>query len=86
MYFCIDNKYTNVYTDIIRQDKLFDNIREREANMEDMGMTDNQYKDFVEGIKEDLEELNEYKETKDDARYNKKYKRLMDRLEKALKR
>lgn len=86
MYFYIDSKYTNVYTDIIRQGKLFDNIREREANMEDMGMTDNQYKDFVEGIKEDLEELNEYKETKDDVRYNKKYKRLMDRLEKALKR
>lgn len=54
--------------------------------MEHMGMTDNQYKDFVEGIKEDLEELNEYKETKDDERYDKKYKRLMDRLEKALKR
>lgn len=54
--------------------------------MEHMGMTDNQYKDFVEGIKEDLEELNEYKEAKDDERYEKKYKRLMDRLEKALKR
>ena len=54
--------------------------------MEDMGMTDNQYKDFVEGIKEDLEELNEYKESKDDEGYEKKYKRLMDRLEKALKR
>lgn len=54
--------------------------------MDDMGMTDNQYKDFVEGIKEDLEELNEYKEAGDNARYDKKYKRLMDRLEKALKR
>lgn len=51
-----------------------------------MGMTDNQYKDFVEGIKEDLEELNEYKETGDNERYSKKYKRLMDRLDKALKR
>ena len=54
--------------------------------MEHMGMTDNQYKDFVEGIKEDLEELNEYKEAGDNERYEKKYKRLMDRLEKALKR
>lgn len=54
--------------------------------MDDMGMTDNQYKDFVEGIKEDLEELNEYKEAKDEERYNKKYQRLMDRLEKSLKR
>ncbi len=54
--------------------------------MEEMGMTDNQYKDFVEGIKEDLEELNEYKEAGDDVRYKKKYNRLMDRLEKALKR
>ena len=42
--------------------------------MDDMGMTDNQYKDFVEGIKEDLEELNEYKEAGDNARYDKKYK------------
>lgn len=54
--------------------------------MEDMGMTDNQYKDFVEGIKEDLEELNEYKEANDKPRYDKKYKRLIDRLEKALNR
>lgn len=54
--------------------------------MEEMGMTDNQYKDFIEGIKEDLEELNEYKEARDDVRYEKKYSRLMDRLEKALKR
>lgn len=54
--------------------------------MEEMGMTDNQYKDFVEGIKEDLEELNEYKEAGDDVRYEKKYSRLIDRLEKALKR
>lgn len=54
--------------------------------MESMGMTDNQYKDFVEGIKEDLEELNEYKEANDKERYDKKYKRLMERLEKALKR
>jgi len=54
--------------------------------MESVGMTDNQYKDFVEGIKEDLEELNEYKVANDEERYNKKYNRLMDRLEKALKR
>ena len=54
--------------------------------MNDMGMTDNQYKDFIEGIKEDLEELNEYKEADDNERYEKKYKRLMLRLEKALKR
>lgn len=54
--------------------------------MEEMGMTDNQYKDFVEGIKEDLEELNEYKEAEDHERYQKKYNRLMERLEKALKR
>ena len=32
-----------------------------------MGMTDSQYKDFVESVKEDLEELNEYKEAGDDA-------------------
>lgn len=51
-----------------------------------MGMTDNQYKDFVEAIKEDLEELNEYKEANDNERYNKKYNRLMDRLEKSLNR
>lgn len=54
--------------------------------MEQMGMTDNQYKDFVEGIKEDLEELNEYKEAGDNERYTKKYNRLIERLEKSLKR
>lgn len=54
--------------------------------METVGMTDNQYKDFIEAIKEDLEELNEYKETGDETRYNKKYKRIMERLEKSLKR
>lgn len=54
--------------------------------METMGMTDNQYKDFIEAIKEDLEELNEYKESGDETSYNKKYKRLMERLEKSLKR
>lgn len=54
--------------------------------IETVGMTDNQYKDFVEAIKEDLEELNEYKETGDEIRYSKKYKRLMERLEKSLKR
>lgn len=54
--------------------------------MEEIGMTDNQYKDFVEGIKEDLEELNEYKEAGDEERYGKKYNRVMERLEKALKR
>ncbi len=54
--------------------------------MEDMGMTDNQYKDFVEGLKEDLEELNEYKEANDEESYKKKYKRIMERLERALRR
>lgn len=54
--------------------------------METVGMTDNQYKDFIEAIKEDLEELNEYKETGDETRYSKKYKRIMERLEKSLKR
>lgn len=37
-------------------------------------------------MEEDLEELNEYKETGDETRYHKKYKRLMERLEKSLKR
>lgn len=54
--------------------------------METVGMTDNQYKDFIEAIKEDLEELNEYKETGDEIRYDKKYKRIMERLEKSLRR
>lgn len=54
--------------------------------MENMGMTDNQYKDFIEGLKEDLEELNEYKEAGNDSGYKKKYNRMMERLEKSLKR
>ncbi|MDE6404836.1 MAG: hypothetical protein K2M20_04190 [Lachnospiraceae bacterium] len=53
---------------------------------ETVGMTDNQYKDFVEAMKEDLEELNEYKEAGDDAGYEKKYGRIMERLEKSLNR
>ncbi|MBD5519654.1 MAG: hypothetical protein HDR03_00200 [Lachnospiraceae bacterium] len=56
------------------------------GEMESMGMTDNQYKDFVENFKEDLEELNEYKEANDEEGYKKKYNRIMERLEKSLKR
>lgn len=37
-------------------------------------------------IKEDLEELNEYKEAGDDAGFEKKYGRIMERLEKSLNR
>ncbi|MCX4321920.1 MAG: hypothetical protein OSJ59_03040 [Lachnospiraceae bacterium] len=51
-----------------------------------MGMTDSQYKDFVEAIKEDLEELNEYIEAGESERYVKKYNRIMERLEKSLNR
>lgn len=51
-----------------------------------MGMTDCQYKDFVEAIKEDLEELNEYIEAGEKERYAKKYSRIMERLEKSLNR
>ena len=51
-----------------------------------MGMTDNKYKDFVEAIKENLEELHEYKEAGDDAGFEKKYGRIMERLEKSLNR
>lgn len=54
--------------------------------MENIGMTDNQYKDFIEGLKEDLEELNEYKEANNEESYKKKYKRIMERLERALRR
>ena len=53
---------------------------------EEMGMTDNQYKDFIEGLKEDLEELNEYKESGNDEMYKKKFNRLMTRLENSIKR
>lgn len=56
------------------------------GEMENMGMTDNQYKDFVENFKEDLEELNEYKEANDEDGYKKKYKKVMERLERSLKR
>ena len=56
------------------------------GEVENMGMTDNQYKDFVENFKEDLEELNEYKEANDEEGYKKKYNRIMERLEKSLKR
>ncbi len=53
---------------------------------QDMGMTDSQWKDFIEAFREDLEELNEYKESQDEENYKKKYKRIMSRLDKSLKR
>ena len=56
------------------------------GEMENMGMTDNQYKDIVENFKEDLEELNEYKDANDEEGYKKKYTRIMERREKSLKR
>lgn len=54
--------------------------------MQDMGMTDSQWKDFIEAFREDLEELNEYKELQDEESYKKKYERIMSRLDKSLKR
>lgn len=54
--------------------------------MEKVGMTDNQYKDFVAAIKEDIEELNEYKEAGDEQGYQKKYSKLVGRLENSLNR
>lgn len=51
-----------------------------------MGMTDSQWKDFLEAFKEDIEELNEYKEEGEEERYQKKYEKLMERIDKALKR
>ena len=39
-----------------------------------MGMTDAQWKDFLEGFKEDIEELNEYTEEGEEERYQKNIK------------
>jgi len=52
-----------------RKEKAYNIPKKGAGRMEKMGMTDNQYKDFIEGIKEDLEELNEYKEAGDSMRY-----------------
>ncbi len=39
---------------------------------EEMGMTDNQWKDFLRGYKEDLEELQEYEEEGNKKAFEKK--------------
>ena len=52
--------------------------------MEDMGMTDNQWKDFLRGYKEDLEELDEFHRTGETERFEKKMQNMLNRIQKSL--
>jgi len=52
--------------------------------MEEMGMTDNQWKDFLRGYKEDLEELKEYKDEGDDKGFEKKIQKMLKRIQESL--
>lgn len=53
--------------------------------MEDMGMTDNQWKDFLRGYKEDLEELDEFHRTGETERFEKKCKICLIEFKRAQK-
>lgn len=52
--------------------------------MEDMGMTDNQWKDFLRGYKEDLEELREHKEEGNEKAFNRKMEKMLKRIQESL--
>ena len=52
--------------------------------MEEMGMTDNQWKDFLRGYKEDLEELNEYREEGNEEAFEKKIIKMLKRIQESL--
>lgn len=49
-----------------------------------MGMTDNQWKDFLRGYKEDLEELKEYQEEDNKKAFEKKIQRMLKRIQESL--
>ncbi|MEE0420342.1 MAG: hypothetical protein UDG86_09900 [Lachnospiraceae bacterium] len=51
---------------------------------EEMGMTDNQWKDFLRGYKEDLEELQEYEEEGNKKAFEKKMQRMLKRIQESL--
>jgi len=52
--------------------------------MEEMGMTDNQWKDFLRGYKEDLEELKEYREEGNEEAFEKKITKMLKRIQESL--
>ncbi|MCI8647685.1 MAG: hypothetical protein HFE76_13040 [Firmicutes bacterium] len=54
--------------------------------MQDMGMTDNQWKDFLRGYKDDLEELQEYHNDKNEDAFSKKMEKMLKRLQESLER
>ena len=52
--------------------------------MEEMGMTDNQWKDFLRGYKDDLEELKEYREDGNNEAFDRKMARMLKRIQESL--
>ena len=52
--------------------------------MEEMGMTDNQWKDFLRGYKEDLEELREYQEEGNEREFERKMSKMLKRIQESL--
>lgn len=52
--------------------------------MEEMGMTDNQWKDFLRGYKADLEDLKEYHEKNKAEEFEKKIDKMLNRIQEGL--
>lgn len=52
--------------------------------IEEMGMTDNQWKDFLRGYKEDLEELLEYQKDGNQQAFEKKMGKMLKRIQESL--
>jgi len=61
------------------------NLKYRKVvHMEEMGMTDNQWKDFLRGYKEDLEELKEYQDEGNNIAFEKKITKMLKRIQESL--
>lgn len=58
--------------------------RGKEIKMEEMGMTDNQWKDFLRGYKADLEDLKEYHEKNKAEEFEKKIDKMLNRIQEGL--
>ena len=52
--------------------------------MEEMGMTDNQWKSFLRVFKDDLEELKEYQEDGKSEAFEKKINRMLKHLQESI--
>lgn len=69
---------------IVKRGKALNEYEEERTLNEEMGMTDNQWKDFLRGYKEDLEELKEYQEEDNKKAFEKKIQRMLKRIQESL--